>query len=200
MKETLITILRDKKTDIEDYRRATEKIATILAIDSAKYLSKLKISLSTPLVKTTGITFIKELVLVPVLRAGLAMLPAFLQTFPFAKVGFLGIKRDEKTFFPQLYYTKLPSFKKNEPLFILDPMIATGGSASLAIHILKEAGVKESQITLIGIIASPQGIKHIKKEHPKVTHIVAQVDKGLDKNRWIIPGLGDFGDRYFGST
>lgn len=199
MKKTLITILRNRNTSVEHYRQAADQLATVLAVESNELFSKTTVLVDTPLARTQGVCFNQEILLVPILRSGLVLLPPFLRFYPEASIGFIGTRRDEQTAIPELYYKKLPPFNHNNPILLLDPMIATGGSATLAVQILKEAGALEKQITLIAFIGSPEGIAHFKKECPGVGLVVAQVDEGLDAQKRIIPGLGDFGDRYFGT-
>lgn len=200
MKKTLITILRDRNCSREQFRNAAEQLATVLAIECDDLFPKATTFVETPLAKTHGVCFKHEFVLVPILRSGLVMLSPFLKFHPTASVGFIGARRDEKTAKPHLYYNKLPSFNQDNPILLLDPMIATGGSASLAVKVLMEAGAVEKQITLVSFIASPEGLKFFQHHHPEVNVVVAQVDEGLNANKWIVPGLGDFGDRYFGTT
>lgn len=199
MKKTLITVLRDRNSSIEQFRLATEQLGTVLAVESDALFPKTTIFVETPLAHTHGVCFKHESVLVPILRSGLVLLPPFMRFHPGASVGFIGTRRDEKTAIPELYYAKLPPFTSDNPILLLDPMIATGGSAALAVKVLKAAGAVEKQITLISFIASPEGITQFQKECPEVGLVVAQVDEGLDDQKRIIPGLGDFGDRYFGT-
>lgn len=197
MKKTLITILRNRNASIEEYRQATDQLGTVLAVECDALFPKATIFVDTPLARTHGTSFKHESVLVPILRSGLVLLPPFMRFHPGASVGFIGTRRDEKTAIPELYYKKLPPFTPDNPILLLDPMIATGGSATLAVKVLKEAGAVEKQITLIAFIAAPEGISHFQQECPEVGLVVAQVDEGLDEKKRIIPGLGDFGDRYF---
>jgi uracil phosphoribosyltransferase len=200
MKKTLITILRNRNTSIEQYRQATDQLGTVLAVECDTLFPKATMFVDTPLARTHGVRFKHESVLVPILRSGLVLLPPFMRFHPSASIGFVGIRRDETTAIPELYYSKLPSFTHDNPILLLDPMIATGGSATLAVKILKEAGAVEKQITLISFIAAPDGIAYFQKECPEVGLVVAQVDEGLDEHKRILPGLGDFGDRYFGTN
>lgn len=199
MKRALITILRDRNSTIEQYRQATDQLATVLAVESDVLLPKAAMFVDTPLTHTHGVRFKNEVVLVPILRSGLVLLPPFLRFHPHATIGFVGARRNEKTAVAELYYSKLPPIGTSESILILDPMIATGGSASLAVQTLVKAGAKETQMTLISFIAAPEGINRFQKEHPGVNLVVAQVDEGLDERKRIVPGLGDFGDRYFGN-
>lgn len=198
MKQALITILRNRQTTMTQYRQAANQLGTILAIESANVVPKTDVKIDTPLASAKGERFSHQPILISILRSGLVLLPPFLQFYPESPVGFIGIRRDEKTFVPELYYSKLFAFEPEHTILLLDPMIATGNTCTLAIQMLKDAGAQESQITLIAFIAAPEGLSHLKKEHPKVGCIVAQIDEKLDKNKWILPGLGDFGDRYFG--
>jgi len=199
MKRTLITILRDRNSTIEQFREASDQLGTVLAVECDALFPKAALFVDTPLARTHGVRFKHESVLVPILRSGLALLPPFMSFHPKARVGFIGARRDEKTAIPELYYMKLPEFGPHDPILLLDPMIATGGSATLAVKVLKNAGALEKQITLIAFIASPEGVTRFQKECPEVGLVVAQIDEGLNDQNWIIPGLGDFGDRYFGT-
>lgn len=199
MKETLITILRNRHASIEEYRQASDQLGTVLAIECDALFSKKTVFVETPLSNTHGVQIKHEAVLVPILRSGLVMLPPFIRFHPGAKVGFIGARRNEETAIAELYYNKLPPFNVDNPILLLDPMIATGGSASLAVQVLKAAGAVEKQITLVSFIAAPEGIARFQKECPEVGLVVAQVDECLNAHKWILPGLGDFGDRYFGT-
>lgn len=199
MKKTLITVLRNRNTSTEQYRQAADQLATVLAVECDALFPKATLFVDTPLARTQGVCYKHEPVLVPILRSGLVLLPPFMRFHPGASIGFIGTRRDEKTAIPELYYTKLPPFSHDNPILLLDPMIATGGSAALAVQVLKGAGAIEKQITLIAFIASQDGIVRFQKECPDVGLVVAQVDEGLDEQKRIIPGLGDFGDRYFGT-
>lgn len=200
MKEALLTVLRNRDTAMENFRQAAEKLATLLAIESHAFFHKTRISLNTPLMPSSGACYNQEFTLVPILRSGLTLLPSFMKFYSNTKIGFIGMCRDEITAIASLYYIKLPVIKRDTAILLLDPMIATGGSAALAVNELKKAGALENQITLVSFIASQQGISHFKEKCPEVNLIVAQVDEGLDKEHRIIPGLGDFGDRYFGTV
>lgn len=200
MKKTLITTLRNRNTSTEQFRQATDQLGTVLAVECDALFPKATVFVDTPLTRTHGVCFKHEFVLVPILRSGLVLLPPFMRFHPGASIGFIGMRRDEKTTIPELYYTNLPSFNHDNPILLLDPMIATGGSASLAVKVLKSAGAIEKQITLVAFIASPDGIARFQKECPEVNLVIAQVDEGLDELKRIVPGLGDFGDRYFGTN
>ncbi len=199
MKQTLLTILRDKKTDIAKFRKTSQILAELLAGEVFNYLAKEKIKVETPIATTTGYRVKNHVVLIPILRSGLALLPAFVDFFQDATIGCIGLKRDEKTAIPHLYYKNLPKISKNDDVIILDPMIATGGSGSDAIKILKKEGIKEEKMIFAAVIASEQGIKSLKKNFPKMKIFCVQTDPKLNKNFFIVPGLGDFGDRFFGT-
>lgn len=199
MKNALMTILRDKNTDIFLFRKTAEKITHLLAQESLKIVKEKNISVDTPLEKTTGSKIDQDIILIPILRSGSAFLPTFMYYFENARVGFVGLKRDEKTAIAEAYYSNLPKIKGNDLVIILDPMIATGGSAIYTLKMLKEQKIKEENILFVSLIAAPEGLSAIKKEFPNVNVISHVVDKGLNKNKYILPGLGDFGDRYFGT-
>jgi uracil phosphoribosyltransferase len=199
MKQTLLTILRDKKTDITKFRRTSGILAELLAGEVFTYLEKEKITVETPIATTTGYRVKNHAVLIPILRSGLALLPAFVDFFQDATIGCIGLKRDEKTAIPKLYYKNLPKISKNDDVIILDPMIATGGSGSDAIKILKKEGIKEEKMIFAAVISSTPGIKLLKKNFPKMKIFCVQTDPKLNKNFFIVPGLGDFGDRFFGT-
>lgn len=197
MKDLLLTILRDKKTSTADFRKAADDLAMILATETSNFLERQKTSIQTPFTKTTGHKIKNKIILVPILRAGLALLPAFLETFSDASVGFIGLKRDDKTYRAKLYYKNIPKISPKDNILILDPMLATGGSLVETIKILKSAGAKEEKIIYVGVVSAPEGLSKLKKYFPKIQTIIAVHDKKLNKNKYIVPGLGDFGDRYF---
>ena len=199
MKQMLLTTLRDKNTKIQEFRLVTEKLAFSLLCSVVKHLEKDVVIVDTPLAKSTGYRLKNNVVIVPILRAALSLLPPFLKFFEQAKVGFIGLKRDEKTAVAGLYYKNLPGISKTDDVIILDPMIATGGSGSYAIKILKENGVLEEKIIFVAVISSKEGEDRISRDFPKVRIICVHQDLKLNNEKFIIPGLGDFGDRYFGT-
>lgn len=199
MKRALITTLRNRNASLEEYRRAADQLGSVLAVECDAFLPKTTCFVETPLAKTHGVRPKNTPILVPILRSGLVLLPPFLRFYPSARVGFIGARRDEVTAVAEIYYTKLPPFTEQDPILLLDPMIATGGSAIHAVNVLKEAGTRENQILVISFIAAPEGLERLQKEFPEIQVIVAQIDEGLDEHKRIIPGLGDFGDRYFGN-
>lgn len=154
--------------------------------------------METPVATTTGYRISgKKLGIVPILRAGLGMVDGVLEVLPAAKIGHIGMYRDEETLQPVEYYSKLPNDVENRDIMVVDPMLATGGSACDAIGRLKEKGCKD--IKLLSIIAAPEGVKKLHEEHPDVEIFIAQLDEGLNENSYIVPGLGDAGDRLFGT-
>jgi len=192
-----ITILRDKKTNPEIFRAAVKRISLILAVEISKEYHLTKIDVETPLETTTGYQLKQDVVLVPVLRAGLGMVSGFLEVIPDAKVGHIGLQRNEETLEPVEYYYKTPKDIHNSSVILLDPMLATGGSSSEALKYLKKRGVKNCVFACL--VAAPEGLKKIAKEHPDVSIFCAALDKKLNERGYILPGLGDAGDRTFGT-
>lgn len=183
--EKLLNTLRNKRTETPEFRRAACALCNQL-------LKKTKMRL-----KERGVDP-KNVVIVIVLRAALAFLDPAVTTFPDAPIGVLGFKRDDRTFKPRLYYENLPRPLKKHNILLLDPMLATGGSAEAAVRLLKKRGAHAGTIYFVGIVAAPEGINRLAKLIPKHNCFLAAVDKGLDNRRMIVPGIGDFGDRYFG--
>ena len=193
-----ISILRDVNTGATEFRSIIKELSIILAYEATKDLQLEEYELETPVKKATGYKISgKKLGIVPILRAGLGMVDGVLEVLPAAKIGHIGMYRDEKTLQPVEYYCKLPSDVENRDIMVVDPMLATGGSAADAIGRLKEKGCKD--IKLLSIIAAPEGIERLQKEHPDVEIFVAQLDDGLNEDSYIVPGLGDAGDRLFGT-
>jgi len=199
MKQSLITILRNKNTTISQFHRASEKLGSILAYEISQHIKTEDVVVESPLEKSEGSEIKSQIILVPILRSGVALLGPFIRFFNKAKVGFVGLRRDEKTAVAELYYYKIPKIKSDDTVILLDPMIATGGSAIDALRIIKKAGASEDKILFAAVIAAQEGLDKIKSEFPKVKIEVAQVDKELNDKKYIVPGLGDFGDRYFGT-
>lgn len=192
-----VTILRNKNTDSETFRAALQRVSNILAAEISREFSLTKIEVETPLEKTEGSKLTNEVILVPVLRAGLGMVNGFLQIIPEAKVGHIGLQRDEETLKPIEYYYKVPKHLEFAEVVMLDPMLATGGSASEALKYLKKRGA--SKLVFACLVASPEGIAKIKSEHPDVKIFAAALDRELNNKGYILPGLGDAGDRTFGT-
>ena len=192
-----ITYLRDEATKEYQFRLALKRIAYILASEVSKNFETIEVEVKTPLEMTMGHKIKKDVVLFPILRAGLSLVEAFIEMIPYAKVGHIGLQRDEKTFQPVEYYYKAPSNLGASTVIILDPMLATGGSASVATSFLKGRGAKE--IIMANLIAAPEGVKLMNREHSDVKIYTAQLDRALNEHAYIVPGLGDAGDRTFGT-
>ncbi len=193
-----LAIIRNKDTDTKQFREIISELATLMAYESFKDVPTQQIEVETPLEKTTQ-TIVKEnsIAIVPILRAGLGMVDGILSLFPAAKVGHIGLYRNEETLEPQEYYCKLPANIENKVVMVVDPMLATGGSACDAVKMLKKRGCKK--IKLMSIIAAPEGVKKIANEHPDVEIFVSTLDRCLNEHGYILPGLGDAGDRIFGT-
>jgi len=192
-----VTILRDKNTDSETFRAALQRVSNILAVELSKEFRLTETEVETPLEKTQGAKLTHDIILVPVLRAGLGMVNGFLQIIPEAKVGHIGLQRDEETLKPVEYYYKVPKHLESAEVVMLDPMLATGGSASEALKYLKKRGA--TKLVFACLVAAPEGIDKIKSEHPDVKIYAAALDRQLNSKGYILPGLGDAGDRTFGT-
>ncbi len=192
-----ITVLRDVSTQPDIFRAAVKRISNILAVEISKDLLVSEFEVETPLEKTIGYKLKDEIVLVPVLRAGLGMVSGFLEIIPDAKVGHIGLQRDETTLKPIEYYYKTPKNIDSAKVLLIDPMLATGGSASEAINYLKKRGVDNLIFTCL--VAAPEGIDRIYKHHSDVKIYGAALDRELNEKGYILPGLGDAGDRTFGT-
>ena len=199
MKDILLTQLRDRTTSRAEFRRAAQELASILAYETVAMLPHKSIDIMTPVAPFSGTALSDPVVLVPILRSGLTLVPAFVDYFPDAAIGCIGLKRDEKTGIAHQYYSNMPPIGKHDRVIVLDPMIATGGSGCDALEIIQDLGISEERIFFVAIIASQQGLDRIKTSFPRVTVIVPAVDRELTPNFFITPGLGDFGDRYFGT-
>lgn len=198
MIEHKISILRSKTTSTKEFRELISEIATILCLEALKDAPLKEIEVETPITKTKGhIIDENAYAFVPILRAGLGMVDGVLTLMPNAKIGHIGLYRNEETLEPVEYYCKLPKHIENKTVIVLDPMLATGGSGSAAITMLKKRGVKK--IKFLCVIAAPVGIKKIQEDHPDVTIYVAKLDEKLNDVGYIVPGLGDAGDRIFGT-
>jgi len=199
IKKIFLTILRNKTTTQAEFRKTADTLSHLLAHEASMYIETKEINIQTPLTNTTGIAFKQSIVLVPILRSGITMLSSFLYYFQDAKIGVVGLKRDEKTAQAHLYYNNMPIMEKNSQVIILDPMIATGGTGIETLKILRSKGIEEKNIIYTSIICAPEGIKKIMDEFPKIRILTAGIDTKLNKEKFIVPGLGDFGDRYFGT-
>ncbi|WP_243287383.1 uracil phosphoribosyltransferase [Geothrix terrae] len=194
-----LSLIRDRKTSGILFRSLIEEVGLILATESTRSLPVESMVVETPLERTSTLR-LKSLdpVLVPVLRAGLGLLPSFLKLLPTAKVGHLGLYRDHDSLVPVPYYRNFPPLLEDRPVFVLDPMLATGGSASEAVRQLKGAGAVN--LTLVALLAAPEGLERLIADHPDLTIVVAAVDRQLNEKGYILPGLGDAGDRLFGTA
>ena len=196
--EYKLTILRDKKTTNSLFRQTMNEISYLIAAEVLKYVKYKRVSVQTPLTKTLGKDLSKTIVIVPILRAGLGLIEGFIKFLPDAEKGHIGLYRDEQTYRPVEYLCKLPKIK-NKDFIVLDPMLATGNSAIEAINLIKRSGVTLSNIKLVSLLAAPEGIQNIKKHHKGLHFFTCSIDKKLNKNKFIVPGLGDAGDRYMGT-
>ena len=193
-----LSLIRDKETGSKEFRELVEEVALLMAYEVTRDLPLKEVHIETPVGKaTTKVISGEKVGIIPILRAGLGMVDGMLKLIPAAKVGHIGLYRDPKTLEPVKYYCKLPSDVKERDLIIIDPMLATGGSASAAIRFIKQMGVKS--VKLVCLIAAPEGIERIEEDHGDVEIFVAAVDKCLDEHGYIVPGLGDAGDRLFGT-
>lgn len=194
-----LSILRDKNTGVKEFREAVGEIASLMCYEATRNLPTEEVEIETPI--TTAkfrVLSGKKLAIVPILRAGLGMVDTIISLIPSAKVGHIGLFRDPETHLPVKYYCKMPPDISERQVFVVDPMLATGGSVIAAIDVLKnEFGCKS--ITLMHIIAAPEGLKAVTEAHPDVDIYVAAVDECLNENAYIVPGLGDCGDRIFGT-
>ena len=193
-----LSILRDENTGVKDFREIVSEVATLMCYEATRDLPLEEVEIQTPVAKAVTKQIAgKKLAIVPILRAGLGMVEGILTLIPSAKVGHIGLFRDPETLKPVKYYCKMPTDIAERDVIILDPMLATGGSASAAIDFVKEYGVKH--IKLMNIIAAPEGIRRVREDHPDVEIYVAAVDEKLNDHCYIVPGLGDAGDRIFGT-
>jgi len=189
--------LRDKQTQPQEFRRLLGEIAALMLYEATRSFAVKEISVETPLATADGFQLEREVVLVPVLRAGLGMLDSILQLIPHARVGFIGLKREETTLRAMFYHKSLPKNLERFEVILIDPMLATGGSSLAALDLLVEQGAKH--IRLVNLVAAPEGIQIVHKKYPRVPIFTAAVDKKLNEKGFIVPGLGDAGDRLFGT-
>ena len=192
-----VTLMRDINTKPKQFRELVNEVTEFLAIEGLKDLRTVEVPVTTPVARTTGVKIEDSVVIVPILRAGMGMLDAMLRVLPYAKVGVLGMQRNEATAEPVPYYAKVPRAKGDEIAVVIDPMLATGGSACDAFDQLKKLGYR--RIVFLNLIAAPEGIARVEREHPDVPVFTAARDEGLNSHFYIVPGLGDAGDRIFGT-
>jgi uracil phosphoribosyltransferase len=193
-----LSILRDRETSTRDFKQLVSEIATLMAYEATKDLATEPVEIDTPLERMTGRQVAgKKLTLVPILRAGLGMVDGIAQLIPSARVGHIGLYRDHDTLKPVDYYFKIPAAEVERDFYVLDPMLATGGSAVAAVSALKDAGAR--RIRFLSIVAAPEGVQRLLAAHPEVHVFTAALDRQLNEQGYILPGLGDAGDRLFGT-
>ncbi len=192
-----LTIMRNKETGTKEFRQNLDEIAMLMAYEVTKGLPLKNVEIVTPICSMTGKQLVRPIILVPILRAGLGLVDGFKAVIPTAKVGHIGMARNEETLQPEEYYAKFPSCLDQADVIVVDPMLATGGSATAAINNIKKRGAK--YIKLACLVAAPEGIEVIEKNHPDVDLVVAALDEKLNEKGYIVPGLGDAGDRLFGT-
>ena len=197
LKDHYLTIIRDKETDFENFREYSSKLSYLLFIEGTKNISTKVKPIETPLTSIDGLEIENENVAIAVLRAGLGLVDGVKNLLPSTSFGYIGVQRNEETATPEYYYENLPNLE-NKNVFILEPMLATGGSLSFAIDKVKEHNPKS--IIALTVISAPEGIERLKKEHSDITLVTAKIDEKLNENWYIVPGLGDMGDRLFGTT
>lgn len=193
-----VTLLRDKNTATRDFKALVNEIATLMAYEATKDLLLEPVEVETPLEKTTGVRVAgKKLALVPILRAGLGMVDGIIELIPNARVGHIGLYRDHATLEPVHYYFKIPGDEEDRLFLLLDPMLATGGSAVQAVTTLKQVGAR--RVRFLCLVAAPEGVRRMLEAHPDVPIYTAALDRELNEHGYILPGLGDAGDRLFGT-
>ena len=195
--ENSLTILRDKNTRLEVFREHSAVISKILFLEATKNLNLKPKTIETPLVAFTGSEVSGRIVVLPILRAGLAMLFAVQEILPTVAVGLIGLERDEQTARAREYYRKFPKILPEDKVFVIDPMLATGGSIDDTLKALREKGITVDAV--ISIVSAPEGIARVTKTYPELSIFTAAIDQALNDKKYIVPGLGDYGDRYFGT-
>lgn len=192
-----ISMIRDEKTTVKDFRELVYEISLLMGYESTRDLDMIEQTVKTPIAETTGKFIAKQVALVPILRAGLGMVDALMSIIPAAKVGHVGLYRDHETLEPKEYYCKLPPDIDKRQVIVLDPMLATGGSSIAAIDFIKQRGAR--RIKLMCIIGAPEGVDAVMNAHPDIELFVGTIDEKLNEKGYIVPGLGDAGDRLFGT-
>ncbi len=193
-----LTVLRDHRTPSHIFRSVLRRIASVMAYEVTRDLHTKKVPIRTPLEKASGFTIAENIILVPILRAGLGLVGGFVEILPQARVGHIGLYRDEVTLSPVDYYLKFPRKLDKSLIFILDPMLATGGSAVSAVSVLKQKGARH--IRFISLVAAPEGVRNLRLHHPDIDIYTCALDRCLNGKGYILPGLGDAGDRIFGTA
>ena len=192
-----ISMIRDEKTTVKDFRELVYEISLLMGYESTRDLDMIEQTVKTPIAETTGKFIAKQVALVPILRAGLGMVDALMSIIPAAMVGHVGLYRDHETLVPKDFYCKLPPDIDKRQVIVLDPMLATGGSSIAAIDFIKQRGAK--RIKLMCIIGAPEGVEAVMNAHPDIELFVGTIDEKLNEKGYIVPGLGDAGDRLFGT-
>jgi uracil phosphoribosyltransferase len=190
-----LTILRDHRTQAAEFRRCSRGITGVIMVEAARSLQLDAMEVTTPLEVTQGARLSPGVVFVPILRAGLGMLDPAMSVIPGSSVGYIGLERDEVTAEASCYYAKMPDLSASAQVFVLDPMLATGGSAAQCVTQIKAHGAK--RVSMVCIIAAPEGVAAFQNEHPDVPVVAGKIDRQLNEKKYILPGLGDFGDRLF---
>lgn len=193
-----LTILRDRRTPSNQFRAVLRRTASLMAYEVTRELKLRKVRISTPLERTSGSLVVDRIILVPILRAGLGLVGGFVEVLPDARVGHIGLYRDEETLTPVDYYLKLPKNLRHALVLVLDPMLATGGSGSAAVSFLKRKGAH--RIRFVSLVAAPEGVRRLTRDHPDVKIYTCALDRRLNARGYILPGLGDAGDRMFGTA
>ena len=192
-----LSLIRDEATKGRDFRELLNEIASLMTFEACRDLPTKEVVVKTPICEAKCLQLENEIVLVPVLRAGLGMVEGIMDLIPTARVGHIGLYRDEETHEPCEYYAKFPNNLASAEVFVLDPMLATGGSAAAAVTMIKKRGA--SKIRYIGLVGAPEGVERLHNEHPDIDIYLAALDEKLNENCYIVPGLGDCGDRIFGT-
>ena len=195
--ENVLAALRDRRTPCDVFRQLAHRVSLLLIAEATRDLPLAETTVETPLETTTVRRLAARVVAVPVLRAGLGMLDAFLELVPSAQVGYFGLERNEQTAVARRYYEKVPKNLEDAIVYLLDPMLATGGSAAMAIEGLRELGARH--VRLLCVVAAPEGVAFLQEAHAEAEVYTAALDRGLNDRKYILPGLGDFGDRLFGT-
>jgi uracil phosphoribosyltransferase len=193
-----LSLIRDRRTGHQEFRALAREITMFVCYEALKAVNVREVTVETPLAEAQGFKIDEDLIVVPILRAGIGMLEGILDLVPTARIGFIGMYRDKVTKKPVAYYDRVPGGPQNALHIVIDPMIATGGSTAAAIDILKQNGA--SHIVVVCIVTCPEGLATIEAAHPDVNIYTASIDQGLDERKYIVPGLGDAGDRLFGTS
>lgn len=196
----LLSILRNKNSDQATFRNAARNISQLLALRALEHIKMKRVNIDTTLAQTEGLVLPKRVVIIPILRSGITMLEPFLTIFTDAIVGVVGLRRDEITAQAEWYYHNIPPLSKTDQIIVIDPMIATGGTGYETLTMLEKLHANLTDALYVSIICAPEGTAHINQHFPDVTIITASCDSHLNDNMFIVPGLGDYGDRYFGTV